>query len=486
MSSIERRVAVTCATPTQRVHLAQGIAVIGSGYVGTVVAACLAHVGHQVIAVEREPVKLEQLKDGVAPFHEPGLDDLLVRSLGAGRLSFTDDFAKAMDESDVVFLCVGTPPGTDGHPDMSAMSAVAHAIAGNLRHFHVIVTKSTVPIGTGRWLRSQIEDDLGIDEGRRTLFSVVSNPEFLREGHAVEDYLHPDRIVLGSDDPAALRLVVEIYSPIAEQRIPGDEDPRSPVPLLQSDLATGEMTKYASNAFLATKISFANEIARLCDFVGADISAVAAGMGLDSRIGRRFLDAGLGWGGSCLGKDLSALVSTAIEFGYHPTLLEAAMNINESQRQFVVDELLRQLRTLRGARICVLGLAFKAGTDDVRDSPGMDVAERLVGRGALVSAYDPMVKTLPGDSAIRLGSDAYSAARGVDAIVIATECPEFVALDLGRIRGAMTGDLLFDGRNLFDPAQIRSQGFRYLSVGRPAVGVDKPAPLTLMPTAGPL
>jgi nucleotide sugar dehydrogenase len=468
------------------VNLAQGIAVIGSGYVGTVVAACLAHVGHQVIAVEWEPAKLEQLKSGVAPFHEPGLDDLLSKSLGLGRLAFTDDFGKAMDESDVVFVCVGTPPGTDGHPDMSAMSTVARAIAANLRHFHVIVTKSTVPIGTGRWLRSQIEEDLGAEDAHAALFSVVSNPEFLGEGHAVEDYLHPDRIVLGSDDPEALRMVAEIYAPIVKQRIPGDEDPRLSVPLIESDLATGEMTKYASNAFLATKISFANEIARLCDFVGADVSVVAAGMGLDSRIGRRFLDAGIGWGGSCLGKDLSALVSTAIEFGYHPTLLEAAMNVNEGQRQFVVDELLRQLRTLRGARICILGLAFKAGTDDVRDSPGLDVAERLASRGALVSAYDPMVKTLPGDSTIRLRSDAYAAARGADAIVIATEWSEFAALDLGRIREAMGGDLIFDGRNLFNPAQIRLQGFRYLGVGRPAVGVDTVARATLMPAPGPL
>lgn len=460
------------------------IAVIGSGYVGTVVAACLAHVGHQVIGVEREASKFERLREGVAPFHEPGLGDLLARSLESGRLEFTDDVAKAMDASDVVFVCVGTPPGPEGHPDMTAMAEVASAIAANLRHRHVIVTKSTVPIGTGRWLRAQIEEEIGLDSDRRALFSVVSNPEFLREGRAVEDYLHPDRIVLGSDDPAALRRVVEVYAPIVEQRIPGARDQRPPVPLLQTDLATGEMTKYASNAFLATKISFANEIARLCDYVGADVAAVAAGMGLDARIGRRFLDAGLGWGGSCLGKDLTALVSTAVEFGYQPLLLQAAIDVNEGQRQLVVDELLRQLRTLRGARVAVLGLAFKAGTDDLRDSPGLDVAERLAGRGAFVTAYDPMVTALPGDSAVRLAGDAYEAAHGADAVVLATEWPEFAGLDLARLRAKMQGDLLFDGRNLFDPSRVRAKGFRYLGIGRPAAGVDKPAPVTFLPAAG--
>jgi UDPglucose 6-dehydrogenase len=460
----------------------EDIAVIGSGYVGSVVAACLAYIGHQVIGVEGDIGRLEQLRSGCAPFPEPRLDELLSRSLEAGRLDFTDDFAKAMDRSGVVFVCVGTPPGPDGHPDMSAMSRVAEQVATSLRHYHVIVTKSTVPIGTGRWLRSQIEECTGVDDARRSLFSVVSNPEFLREGRAVEDYLHPDRIVLGSDDPQALRRVAEVYAPIIEQRIPGEPEYGSPVPVLETDLATGEMIKYASNAFLATKISFANEIARLCDFVGADVSAVATGMGLDSRIGRRFLDAGLGWGGSCLGKDLSALVRTATEFGYRPALLQAAMEVNENQRQFVVDELLRQLRSLRGARITVLGLAFKAGTDDIRDSPALDVAERFASRGAFVTAYDPMVKQLPATTMVRLAPDPYTAGRAADAVVVATEWPEFQGIDLRRLRSAMAGDLLFDGRNLLDPDRARAAGFRYLAVGRPATGADKPAPVALMPS----
>lgn len=463
--------------------LSQRIAVIGSGYVGSVAAACLAHVGHHVVGVESEPNKLQQLQNGVAPFHEPGLDALLASTIASEQLSFTDDFGAAMDCSEIVFVCVGTPPGLDGHPDMTAMLGVARSIAENLGHHHVIVTKSTVPIGTGRWLTAQIQEFLGPDSDKWQEFSVVSNPEFLREGHAVEDYLHPDRVVLGSDDPKALALLSEVYMPILEQQIPGESELREPVPLLCSDLATGEMTKYASNAFLATKISFANEIARLCDFVGADVTAVTEGMGLDRRIGGRFLNAGLGWGGSCLGKDLSALVSTAVEFGYHPRLLEATISINDDQRQFIVDEILRQLRTLRGARICVLGLAFKPDTDDIRDSPGLDVAERLAGRGAFVSAYDPMVKKLPeGSSGIRLASDVFTATRGVDAIVLATEWPEFLNLDLAVIRQQMQGDLLVDGRNALNPSDAEVAGYRYVGIGRPLVGAEKMAPLTLMPT----
>lgn len=460
--------------------MSQRVAVIGSGYVGSVAAACLAHIGHDVIGVESDTRKLQMLRSGIAPFHEPGLDALLKSTLASGNLSFTDDFGAAMDESEIVFVCVGTPPGPDGHPDMTAMASVARSIAQNLRHHHVIVTKSTVPIGTGRWLTAQIQEDLGSDSDQWQDFSVVSNPEFLREGRAIEDYLHPDRVVLGSDDPKALELVAEVYAPILEQKISG-EPSRGTVPLLRSDLATGEMTKYASNAFLATKISFANEIARLCDFVGADVTVVTEGMGLDRRIGGRFLDAGLGWGGSCLGKDLSALVGTAVEFGYHPRLLEASISVNDGQRQFIVDELLRQLRTLRGARICVLGLAFKPGTDDVRDSPGLDVAERLVGRGAFVSAYDPMVKSVPENSGIRLGLDVGAAARGADAIVLATEWPEFLQIDFQVMRQHMQGDLMVDGRNALDPTSLRIAGYRYIGIGRPSVGVDNKTTLPLMP-----
>jgi nucleotide sugar dehydrogenase len=440
------------------------IAVIGSGYVGSVVAACLAHVGHQVIGVESDAAKLQQLSSGVAPFHEPGLDPLIMAGVSDGSLRFTSDFQDAMANSDVVFVCVGTPPGPDGEADTSAIRGVARSIARNLTHYHVIVTKSTVPIGTGYWLASLIEDIAG-PEGRDR-FGVVSNPEFLREGNAVQDFLHPDRVVLGSDDPRALQIATDMYRPILEQQIPGDVGHREVVPLLQTKLTTAEMIKYASNAFLATKISFANEIARLCDFVGADITEVTAGMGLDTRIGGRFLDAGLGWGGSCFGKDLSALVSTAEEYGYRPRILEGSIAVNQSQRKYVVDELLRQLKTLRGTKICILGLAFKPDTDDLRDSPALDVASRLLDKGAFVTAYDPMVHAVPEVADIRLMPNALLAAADADAIVLATEWPQFLTIDLAELRATMRGDIFFDGRNNFDPELVRGAGFRYLGIGR--------------------
>jgi UDPglucose 6-dehydrogenase len=458
------------------------IAVIGSGYVGSVVAVCLAHVGHDVIGVESDPDKLAELSEGSAPFHEPGLDPLLQRGLRGGHLRFTDDFREAMDASDVVFVCVGTPPGPDGEADMSAIRGVARSIAENLRHYHVIITKSTVPIGTGHWLGSLIEDIAG--PAVRSLFRVLSNPEFLREGNAVQDFLHPDRVVLGSDDPRALEVAADIYRPILEQRIPGDVGRRDPVPLLQTKLATAEMIKYASNAFLATKISFANEIARLCDFVDADITEVTAGMGLDTRIGGRFLDAGLGWGGSCFGKDLSALVETAREYGYRPRILEGAISVNESQRHLVIEQLLQHLKTLRGAKICILGLAFKPDTDDLRDSPALDVALRLLGKGTFVSAYDPMVTLVPEVPDIRMMPNAFEAASGADAIVLATEWPQFLSYDLTALRRVMRGDLFFDGRNNFDPQLVEQAGFRYVGIGRRSP-VATPKRMITRPGPGP-
>lgn len=449
------------------------VAVIGSGYVGTVVAGCLAHIGHEVIGVESDAAKLAALRGGRAPFYEPGLDDLLVAGAAAGTLSFTDDFAAAMDASDVVFVCVGTPSGPDGLPDMTAMVGVARSIAANLRHHHVLVNKSTVPIGSGRWLASVIED-VGRDRGSiEGLLSVVSNPEFLREGNAVTDFLHPDRVVLGSDDPAALDTLAEVYRPILSQTLPGSgASGRSggSVPLVRTDLVTAEMTKYASNAFLATKISFANEIARLCEMVGADITEVTAGMGLDARIGGRFLEAGLGWGGSCFGKDLAALISTASDYGYRTRILEAAVEVNDDQRNLVVEALLHDLKTLRGARIAVLGLAFKPGTDDLRDSPAVAVAARLVKRGCFVTAYDPVVQALPGDPDVRVAGSAIEAAWQADAIVLATDWQEFLGLDLVALRGETRGDLFFDGRNIFDPGVVEAAGFRYRGIGR---GVSK-------------
>jgi UDPglucose 6-dehydrogenase len=329
----------------------------------------------------------------------------------------------------------------------------------------VFVTKSTVPIGTGNWLGSMMQDLVGSGP-RLEMFSVVSNPEFLREGSAVGDFLHPDRVVLGSDDKRALDQVAEVYSPILERRLPGLGPDAAPIPLLKTGLATAEMTKYAANAFLATKISFANEIARICDFVGADVTEVTKGIGLDGRIGGQFLNAGLGWGGSCFGKDLSALVTTAGDYGYRPELLEATIAINQRQRQLIVDQLLGQLKTLRGARIALLGLAFKPDTDDLRDAPALDLAGRLIERGAFVTAYDPMVPSVPALPDLRLATDRAGAAAGADAVVVTTEWPEFVGMDLIELRQQTQGSMFIDARNVFDPVTVSDAGFLYFGIGR--------------------
>jgi nucleotide sugar dehydrogenase len=440
------------------------IAVIGSGYVGTVVSACLAHIGHQVIGVENDEARLGVLRDGRAPFHERNLDDLLQAGLQAGRLSFTSNMALAMDESDLVFICVGTPSRPDGKADMSAMLEVAQAAAPHIKHPHTFINKSTVPIGSGRWLSSVIENAAGGPAVTR-LVRVASNPEFLREGTAVSDYLHPDRVVIGADDADALDDIVEIYQPVLDQSFPGS-DRQGPVPLVKTNLMTAEMIKYAANAFLATKISFANEMARFCDLVGADIQTVTAGIGLDQRIGPRFLNAGLGWGGSCFTKDVLAMITTAAEYGYQARLLEATLAINNDQRHLVVERLLRHLKNLRGARIALLGLSYKPGTDDLRDSPALDIAAQVMERGAFVSAYDPVVKRLPANFPVRIAPDAYAAAEGADAIVVATEWPQFLDLDFARLRAAASGDLLFDGRNCLSPKIVESGGFVYEGVGR--------------------
>jgi UDPglucose 6-dehydrogenase len=441
------------------------IAVVGSGYVGTVAAACLAHVGHEVVGIEANPAKLESLRAGRAPFFEPGLDALLQSGLASGRLTFSHDLPAVLHRADLVLVCVGTPGRPDGRPDMTAVEQVARTIGANLRRPCVVVTKSTVPIGTGRWLASVIEEsrqEAGLPPAD---LAVVSNPEFLREGAAVNDFLHPDRVVLGGDDEAALDLVTEMYRPVLNQSFPGGRNIE--VAILRTGLATAEMTKYASNAFLATKVSFANEMAHLCELVGADITEVTTGMGLDGRIGGQFLDAGLGWGGSCFGKDVAALIATAHEYDYKPRLLEASVGVNEDQRNLVVTELLRHLKTIRGARVAILGLSFKPGTDDVRDSPAVDVARRLVRREAFVSAFDPMVSHLPDDPQIRIAPDALGAVAGADAVVVATDWPQFLTLDLEQLAQRMRGDLFFDGRNLFDPASVARARLRYAGIGRP-------------------
>jgi nucleotide sugar dehydrogenase len=425
----------------------------------------LASIGRQVVALETDEHKLSALQAGCPPFYEPGLEELLGAALAGGRLRFTDNVADAMDSSDVVFLCVGTPPGGDGHPVMSAFIAAARAIGAHLRHYHVLVTKSTVPIGSGNWLTTIVEEALPDGEDSATAFSVASCPEFLGEGSAIRDFLHPDRVVLGSDHQHAINLVAEVYRPILDQSFPGGDPQRIPA-LVSTSLETAEMAKYASNAFLATKISFINEIANLCELVGADVDDVATAMGLDPRISPRFLDAGVGWGGSCFGKDLSALVSMAVDYGYRPQLLEAVVAVNERQRHLMLGKLRAHLKTLRGKRVALLGLAFKGGTDDLRDAPAVDVAAWLLSAGASVRGHDPMVRSVPGLPGLALAGSPYTAAAEADALILLTDWPEYQTLDLVALRNAMHGDLLIDGRNLLDPAAAGAAGFTYEGVGR--------------------
>ena len=441
-----------------------GIAVVGSGYVGTVVAACMAAVGHEVIAIEINEEKLAKLQSGSSYFYEPGLDVRLRAGIESGRLSFTSDFEEAMAKAEVVFLCVDTPPGENGHPDVTSVTSAAKSIGAAMHSPHVIVTKSTVPVGSGNWLTSTIESVLP-DDVDMNVFSVVSNPEFLREGSAVNDFLFPERIVLGGDDRGAVEKVVAAYRPILDQSFPGGSMESKPT-LFTTDRSTAETIKYAANAFLATKISFINEIAEICEWVNADVNEVAHAMGLDSRISAKFLNAGVGWGGSCFGKDVEALAATARAHGQEPLILEAVQRVNQHQRHRLVRKLQQHLRPLRGSRIALLGLAFKPDTDDTRDAPAITIAQALTERGAIVRAYDPMVKQIPELPGLQTATDPYTLVEQADAVVLLTEWDELRDLDFAVIADRMRGNLVIDGRNAFDASRVREAGLVYEGMGR--------------------
>jgi nucleotide sugar dehydrogenase len=443
-------------------HPRHKVAVIGTGYVGAVTSTCLAFLGHEVCGLDTDSVRAAQLNNGQAPFHEPGLPELLKTTLSTGRLRFTDALSAALSDADFVFLCVGTPPGSDGSPDLTQLEGAIQSLAPYLRADAVIINKSTVPVGSGNWTRAILEDAL---EGNRDLtFHVVSNPEFLREGSAINDFLYPDRIVLGGADIDVSR-VEELYQPVLKQTFECGRRNLRPK-LITTELASAEMIKYAANAFLATKISFANEIAQLCELFGADARQVLPAIGADHRVGTAFLNSGVGWGGSCFGKDVAALIASGQEYGYAPTMLQATVEINKTQRVGAVRKLQRELHMLKGRRIALLGLTFKPGTDDLRDAPALDIARQLIAAGAKVSAFDPVVKVLPDElGAVRLTRDAYDAADRADAVVVTTEWPEFRLIDPANLRRVMRGDIVIDGRNFLPEPCFVESGLRLIGFG---------------------
>lgn len=428
------------------------ICVVGVGYVGLVTGTCFADLGNQVMCLDISAERIANLKKGVLPIYEPGLEEMVKRNVTAGRLRFTTDYAEALQDVEFAFIAVGTPEGVDGEADLQYVRAAAESIALHLTAPLIIVNKSTVPVGTGDW----VADIVRAKQPKPIPFSVVSCPEFLREGSAISDFMNPARTVLGSLDREGANRVADLHLPLR-------------APIVVTDLRTAEMIKYASNAFLATKISFINEIANICEALGADVKEVAAGMGYDPRIGRQFLEAGLGYGGSCFPKDVKALAHMANVQGKHPQLLQAVMDINHDQRRLVVGKVRNLLGgNLTGRTIGILGLAFKPNTDDMRDAPSVEIAQTLQSEGAMVQGYDPVSmgvasKVMPG---LRLCEDAYETATGVDALVVCTEWNEFKQLDLRRLKQLMKQPVLVDGRNIYDPVQMQHLGFTYRGLGR--------------------
>jgi UDPglucose 6-dehydrogenase len=459
------------------------VCVIGTGYVGLVTGVCLSHIGHEVICVDNNEEKVKLMKSGQSPIYEPGLSELMQSSMAAERLTFTSDLAAGVSHGEILFIAVGTPPLPTGESDTRYVEAVARGIGEHLNGgYKVIVNKSTVPIGSGDWVRMIVMD--GIAERKKTLvgaggppveeaveasFDVVSNPEFLREGSAVYDTFNPDRIVLGSNNNQALKMMEELYAPIVERKF-GDDASLPPVPVLETDLSSAEMVKYASNAFLATKISFINEVANICDRVGADVTQVAQGIGLDSRIGNKFLQAGIGWGGSCFPKDVLALIHTADDYGYEAELLKAAVSVNQRQRLVALEKLQKELKILKGKTIGLLGLTFKPDTDDMRDAPSLGLIEQLNRLGAKVKAYDPIVSQSGlrnGLSGVIVETDPERLADGCDALVLVTDWQQFATLDYGKMAKLMHSPaVLIDGRNFLNQTEMEAAGFRYLGVGR--------------------
>ncbi|MGI9054362.1 MAG: UDP-glucose dehydrogenase family protein [Pyrinomonadaceae bacterium] len=430
------------------------IAVIGTGYVGLVTGACFAEFGVEVTCVDVDKGKIDRLNQGIIPIYEPGLDKIVEKNTKAGRLHFTTDIKSAVEQALVVFLAVGTPPKEDGSPDMSFYQQAAKDIAEAMNDYKVLVTKSTVPVGTGKWLRDFVAENLKTD----TNFGVASNPEFLREGAAIEDFMRPDRVVIGSNEEDAIAIMKDLYRPLYLIE----------TPIVITSLEAAELIKYAANAFLATKITFINEIANLCDAIGCDVHDVARGMGMDKRIGNKFLHPGPGYGGSCFPKDTRAFTKVGDRFGVETSVVDAVIQANEFQRQAMIPKIEKLIGDLDGKQIGVLGLSFKPETDDMRESPATDIIKELQKRGAKIKAFDPVAmeeaKHLLPD--IDYATDEYDAIKDADALLIITEWNQFRALDMEKVKNLLKAPKIADLRNIYEPEDMRELGFEYIGVGR--------------------
>ncbi len=430
------------------------ICMIGTGYVGLVTGTCFADFGNYVTCVDIDEDKINKLNKGIIPIYEPGLDVLVAKNVKEGRLKFTTDLKSAVEDALVIFIAVGTPPKEDGSADMRYVEAVAKDIAKYMNGYKVIVNKSTVPVGAAKHIKKIIQENLT----RPIHFSVASNPEFLREGSAIEDFMRPDRVVIGTEDSEAMAIMKDLYSPLYLIE----------TPIVFTNLESAELTKYAANAFLAVKISFINEIARICERVGADVHDVAKGMGLDNRIGKKFLHAGPGYGGSCFPKDTKALLAIGKQFDYKFKIVDAAVRVNDEQRQLMLKKIKSAVGDLKGKTIGVLGLSFKPNTDDMREAPSIDIIKGLQKEGAYVKAFDPVAmeeakKVLPD---IEYVKDTYDAARDVDALVFITEWNQFRSLDLDKLKTLMKEPVVIDLRNIYEPPKMEEKGFKYVCVGR--------------------
>jgi UDPglucose 6-dehydrogenase len=430
------------------------IAVIGTGYVGLVTGACFAEFGVEVTCVDVDEKKIEGLKNGKIPIYEPGLDQIVLKNSKAGRLHFTTDIKSAVEQALVIFIGVGTPPQSDGSPDMSYYQQAAKDIAESMNGYKVLVTKSTVPVGTGKWLRDFVTENQKV----KTNFGVASNPEFLREGAAIDDFMRPDRVVVGSNEPDAIAIMKDLYRPLYLIE----------TPVVITSLEAAELIKYAANAFLATKITFINEIANLCDAIGCDVHDVARGMGMDNRIGRKFLHPGPGYGGSCFPKDTKAFTKVGDKYNVETSVVDAVIKANDFQRQAMIPKIEKLVGNLKGKQIGVLGLSFKPETDDMRESPAADIIKELQLRGGKIKAFDPvaMEEAKHYLSDIEYATDEYDAINGADVLVIVTEWNQFRALDMAKVKRLLKSPKIADLRNIYEPKDMRELGFEYVGVGR--------------------